>query len=117
MSSSSETSISSGKIADASSFSESSFWFIFVFLGGNGIGTGSNFGAAIIDILDYASTSKNKTVRVLTGFDQNGSGNICLASGLWFRSSPAAITSISLAGNSRNYLQYSQFALYAVKGA
>jgi hypothetical protein len=32
------------------------------------------FGVAIIDILDYANTSKNKTVRALSGEDENGAG-------------------------------------------
>jgi hypothetical protein len=37
----------------------------------------------VIDLLDYTSTSKNKTWRILGGFDANGSGRVTLASGLW----------------------------------
>lgn len=68
----------------------------------------------IIDILDYANTSKNKTMRVLDGFDTNGSGSggyIDLWSGAWY--STNAITSITISGGT--FGQYSQFALYGVK--
>ena len=38
-----------------------------------GTTAGTNvFGVTVLDILDYASTSKNKTVRNLAGFDGNG---------------------------------------------
>ena len=72
------------------------------------------FSVNIIDILDYSSTSKHKTVRVLAGNDMNGSGGIGLLSGLWQNTS--AITSIVLGNdNSYNFAQYSQVALYGVK--
>jgi hypothetical protein len=75
------------------------------------------FGTGIIDILDYTNTNKNKTIRALSGFDGNGSGNVSLSSGLWQNTS--AITSISLKpqSGSSNFTQYSQFALYGIKGA
>ena len=41
----------------------------------------STFAGLIIDILDYASISKYKTIRTLRGWDNNGSGNISLESG------------------------------------
>jgi hypothetical protein len=73
------------------------------------------FGTMIVDILDYANTSKNKTVRALGGEDQNGSGL-----GIFFVSnaflSTDAINSILLYPNSGNWAQYSQFALYGIKG-
>ena len=72
----------------------------------------SNPGSAICDILDYTNTSKYKTVRVLNGDDQNGSGIIMLASGNW--RSTSAITSIQI--TSSGFSQYSQFALYGIKG-
>ena len=71
------------------------------------------FGASIIDILDYANTSKNKTVRTIGGTDLNGSGGVALWSGLWMNT--AAITSITITGRSANIAQYSSFALYGVK--
>lgn len=77
----------------------------------------SIFAGGIIDILDYTSTNKNKTVRALSGDDRNGSGDIQFYSGLWFKT-PEAITSITLLANngSSNFVQYSSFALYGVKG-
>jgi len=76
--------------------------------------TANAFGAAIIDILDYANTSKYKTIRSLNGRDINGGGTINLHSGLW--QSTSAITSIDFTGASAdNFAQYSQFTLYGVK--
>jgi hypothetical protein len=69
----------------------------------------------VADILDYTSTSKNKTVRVLEGYDANGSGTLRLASGLW-SATPAAITSIKITTSTGTFNQYSQFALYGIKG-
>jgi hypothetical protein len=75
----------------------------------------SIFGTAIIDILDYANTSKNKTSRSLTGYDWNGGGQIILASGSWQNTS--AINSITLTPVFSTFAQYSSFALYGIKGA
>jgi len=77
--------------------------------------TSSVFGAGIIDILDYANTNKNKTLRSLNGIDVNGSGEMLFRSGLWL--SVSAITSITLTCASGNFAQYSQFALYGIKGS
>ena len=76
--------------------------------------TANNFGVAVWDVLDYANTSKYKTIRVLHGYDNNGSGTIRLTSSLW--SSTAAVTSVTIAASSDNIAQYSSFALYGVKG-
>jgi hypothetical protein len=73
------------------------------------------FGAFIVDILDYTSTNKTKTVRSLNGGDSNGSGWIGLHSGLWY-ATPAAITSMTFISSSGNFGQYSSFALYGIKG-
>jgi len=79
--------------------------------------SGANiFGAGVIDILDYTSTNKNKTVRALGGVDQNGSGEIVFGSGLYF-ATPAAINSITiLPTNGTLFNEYSSFALYGIKG-
>jgi hypothetical protein len=83
------------------------------------IATSSNsasiFSAFVIDILDYKDTSKYKTMRSFGGYDANGSGNIGLFSGVWMNT--AAITSISLLSDSGDQEQYTQFALYGIKGA
>jgi hypothetical protein len=76
----------------------------------------SIFGVAVIDILDYADTNKYKTVRILSGNDNNGSGTIRFGSGGLF-SNTNAVTSITLvSGSSGNWSQYSSFALYGIKG-
>ena len=83
-----------------------------------GINTGASagasmFGANIIDILDYSSTNKYKTVRNLIGSDRNGSGIAGMYSNLWM--STSAVTSVSIIAETGNWVQYSSFALYGVK--
>lgn len=77
--------------------------------------TASIFSSVIIDILDYANTNKYKTSKVLGGTDLNGSGRMGLKSGLWMNTN--AITSIKLNPSSGNFSQYTQFALYGIKGS
>jgi hypothetical protein len=77
-------------------------------------GNSTSFAAGVFDVLDYSNTSKNKTARTLYGTDQNGSGLIFLASGLW--QNTAAITSITITSGAGDFAQYSQFALYGIKG-
>jgi len=82
---------------------------------GTASSAGTNvFGVAVWDLLDYSNTSKNKTIRVLHGYDNNGSGSIRLTSSLW--TNTAAVTSITLASTADNLVQYSSFALYGIKG-
>lgn len=74
----------------------------------------NGWGVGIIDILDYANTNKVKTIRTLTGYDANGSGNIFLNSGSnWTNNN--AISSFTLTPQSGNWAQYSQFELYGIK--
>jgi hypothetical protein len=78
--------------------------------------TANVFGAAVFDILDYANTSKYKTVRSLSGVNTNSSVGVArLNSGLW--TSTSAITSISFSSNNFTigYKQHTQFALYGIK--
>ena len=77
--------------------------------------TASVFGVVVIDLLDYSNTNKYKTTRALGGRDTNGGGAITLTSSLW--QNTAAVSSISLSVvNSLNFVQYTQFALYGIKG-
>ena len=76
--------------------------------------TASVFGAGVLDLLDYASTSKFKTVRLLDGRDVNGSGFIFFESGLY--QSTTAVSQIAIICSAGNFAQYSQFALYGIKG-
>jgi hypothetical protein len=78
----------------------------------SGTGATSTFGVAIIDILDYASTTKYKTVRGFGGGDVNGSGYIRLQSGLW--QSTAAINELSFLAPLDFFTSTTTFALYGV---
>jgi hypothetical protein len=75
------------------------------------------YGIGVFDILDYANTGKYKTLRSLSGYDANGSGYLAFLSGLW--RSTSSINNIKIYTNDRSYTfrQYSQFALYGIKGA
>jgi hypothetical protein len=80
-----------------------------------GSSTSANiFATSVTDILDYANTNKNKTVRTLYGWDANGSGTMALASSLWM--SISAVNSITIFPQSGDFSQYSSFALYGIKG-
>ena len=76
--------------------------------------TASVFSTSIVDILDYANTSKNKTFRMLSGNDTNGAGDIALFSQLFDTTS--AITDLTLSLGAGNFAQYSSFALYGIRG-
>ncbi len=81
--------------------------------------SGSQFGVGVLDILDYASTNKTKVIRVIGGVDFNGApsgygGRVGLASGFWNNTS--AITSLTFYAQNGNLVQYSQIALYGIKG-
>lgn len=85
-----------------------------IFLGLGFQKTGS-FTVLIMDILDYANTSKFKTVRFLEGIEANGSGAVGLFSGLWRSTSAISSLSITHQGTSGTWTQYSSFSLYGIK--
>ncbi len=78
-----------------------------------------NYGVGIVDILDYSSSVKNKTLRALVGFDNNSSslnGTVTLNSSFWNSTSP--ITSLIFGyAYGGDIKQYSHFALYGIKRA
>lgn len=74
--------------------------------------TTSAFGAVIVDILDYTSTNKNKTVRTLSGFATASAPRIYLNSGLW--PSTSAVTSVKF--YTGGIAVGSRFSLYGIKG-
>ncbi len=76
--------------------------------------TANVMATGIIDIIDYASTTKNKTVRFITGNDRNGSGQIRLGSVAYF--STSAISSIQLLPDPDGFTTTSVFSLYGIKG-
>jgi hypothetical protein len=90
-------------------------WFNIQSSGGYNGGTIG--GVSILDIIDYASTTKNKTGRIVAGVDYNGSpivGSISLTSALWL--STAAITSIRISSTGNGFTTGCSFALYGIKG-
>lgn len=90
---------------------------IYIYSGGRGNSSSTDtLGAFIADIHDYASTTKNKTLRSFSGADDNDTtGDIALSSGLWM--STSAITSIEIKTTSGSWTTQTQFALYGIKGA
>jgi hypothetical protein len=79
-------------------------------------GKSNTFGAAIIDIHDYASTTKNKTVRAFMGSETNAQADsaIALSSGLFMNTS--AISSISISIETLYWNSSSTIALYGIRG-
>ena len=90
-----------------------------MFFPDDGGGIAGNYGSGIVDILDYSSTTKNKTFRAITGFDNNSTslnGTVALTSGFW--NSTSAITSLTFGyAFGGDVKQYSHFALYGIKRA
>jgi len=87
--------------------------FNYLVAGGNA--SASVFGSMVIDVLDYTNTNKYTTIRSLGGSDNNGSGFVCLNSGLWMNTN--AITSLTiLPFVGPSFAEYSSFALYGIKG-
>ncbi len=72
--------------------------------------TANIFHASVIDILDYANTNKNKTVRSISGVDYNGSGFVILGSAVWMVTD--AISSIAFTTAGGNWAAGSRFDLY-----
>lgn len=71
---------------------------------------------SIVDILDFANTSKYKTIRAFEGtFNTSTAREVGLVSGSW--RSTSAITAINLSINtSFNFSNVSRFSLYGIKG-
>jgi hypothetical protein len=88
--------------------------YTFIQLGTNAPSSAVYSQVCVVDILDYASTSKYKTVRTLWGYDTNNtsSGQVEFISGLWM--SASAITSLTFANNA-SHNQNSSFTLYGIK--
>jgi hypothetical protein len=71
----------------------------------------TNYGAAICDILDAYSSSKNKTLRILTGTLSDTF--VALRSGLWINT--ASLNSITLLTDSADIAAGSRFSLYGIR--
>jgi len=77
------------------------------------------FSTALVDILDYTSssstTNKAKTIRSLSGYEANGSGYIFVRSSLWAPATSSGVTTISIATQSGTFVAGTSFALYGIK--
>ena len=85
---------------------------------GSQIGTGTtNLTVGVIDVHEYASTTQNKTIRVFSGYDNNGTGEVALLSGLF--GATTAISSFQLTVGGTTFLAAggSTISLYGIKGA
>lgn len=96
-----------GNGSSVASFGSSSATFTFIGESSSTAETTGIFYGTIADILDYANTNKNKTVRGLMG-----SAYALLRSGLW--NNTAAISTMVLTPSSGNFVAGSRFSLYGV---
>lgn len=79
-------------------------------------GYANMFGAMIVDLHDYASTTRNKTVRSFGAVDTNNTnGVISLASGLWL--STSAITKVKIQASVTAFAAGSVFKLYGLRSS
>ena len=101
-----------GTTATAGSYNQtsSSIWFQSTIASGS---LANSFTGFVVDIFDYASTSKRKVARTSFGWDGNGSGSVGISSVL--RDSADAITDIALWNWDGDWTEHSTFALYGIK--
>lgn len=106
-----------GSSASAFGIASGSYGYLGVSYADAIAGYGAIGGVAIIDIIDYQSTTKNKTVRYFSGVDYNGSvnGNVVLGSGAWANST-TAISSIGVAFFGNGTASGTKISLYGIKG-
>jgi hypothetical protein len=100
----------SGSAASAAGAANTGFMYA-----GYWAGTANAPEAGIIDVLEYANTNTNKTVRILEGNDINGAGGyIIFWSGNW--RSTSAVSSITFFPTSGQFDTNTKIALYGIKG-
>lgn len=88
----------------------------FIRVGDVGSGTSTTLPmVGIVDLIDYASTTKNKTLRNFGGIDKNGSGAVDLLSGVWL--STSAINQVDLILSGGSFATSTSISLYGIKGA
>jgi len=77
-------------------------------------GESNNYGAAVLDILDFSNPNKNTTTRSLSGVYNASFTRVMFRSGLW--NNTAAITSLSIFTSPYDLEPGSRFSLYGIKG-
>jgi len=75
--------------------------------------TSNSYGVGVIDILDYVSTTKNKTVRWLAGANTASSSKIALVSGARYLTD--AVSTLAMYSNG-NFVSGSRISLYGIRG-
>jgi len=73
------------------------------------------FAPNIVDILDYANTSKNKTTRAFIG-SIGAATNINLRSGLWMNTAAISTIALTQITGGNDFASGSRFSLYGIKG-
>jgi hypothetical protein len=76
--------------------------------------TSNSFGAVIIDILDFASTTKNKTCRANLAWLSTSANNLNFRSSAWL--STSAITSVNVFATGTSFAIGSRISIYGIKG-
>jgi hypothetical protein len=101
-----------GNGSSVASGSQTSIAYVY---GGYSAGTGVTdaYGVGVCDILDYSSTTKNKTSRTLSGVVTDNTV-VELRSGVWLNTS--AITSLTIAVFGTSINAGSRFSLYGIRG-
>lgn len=75
--------------------------------------TANAVNSGVIDILDYTSTTKNKTIRGMYGMADNLT-RVYLSSGLYNQTT--AVSSVTLTASANNFSSLSRFSLYGIRG-
>lgn len=105
----------SGSGSTVSAFGAASQTITYMGVITGGTATANVMGVAIIDVLDFNSSTKNKTLRSFNGFDGNGTGQSNVNSSLWMNTN--AVTSLTITTNTGSFTTASTFALYGIKEA
>lgn len=74
------------------------------------------FGISIVQIFDYKSNSKFKTIKSITGADGNGSGYLQMRANVFQRTNPISVIEVSTGNASVYWTQGSRFDLYGIMG-
>jgi hypothetical protein len=75
--------------------------------------TANAVNAGVIDILDYSSTTKNKTIKALYGMADNLT-RVYFSGGLYNQTT--AVSSLTLTASANNFASLSRFSLYGIRG-
>ena len=104
-----------GASTGADGFGANSIAYLIQVVPGSDASNTTQYGVSILDILDYASTNKYKTLRGLGGHDRNGTGMLRFGSSMWMNSG-TAISSITFTADGTQYAIGTTIALYGIKG-